>query len=340
MVCKIFAASALLSFYLVTLAPGNDQATVPLGIALESYPYPYPVHFFDLEMQGEPLRMAYMDVAPAGQANGRTIVLFHGKNFGGYYWADTIKSFANDGYRVIATDQIGWGKSSKPDIHYSFQALAANTLRLLDRLKVNRIVLIGHSTGGMLAVRFARSYPDRVERLILEDPIGLEDFRLRIPPQSDETLYQAEVKNIDPAKIRSFYSNYFAKPDPKVFGPLADVQIRVTLSGEYYRWAKASALAYRMIYEQPVIYEYSHLVPPTLLMMGEQDHTAPFSAYATPEVRKTMGKNKEAASALVRQIPNGKLSIIPNAGHIPHIEQFGAFRQAILDFLSEPAGSK
>jgi hypothetical protein len=37
------------------------------------------------------------------------------------------------------------------------------------------------------------------------------------------------------------------------------VQIRVTLSGEYYRWAKASALAYRMIYEQPVIYEYSHL---------------------------------------------------------------------------------
>jgi hypothetical protein len=68
------------------------------------------------------------------------------------------------------------------------------------------------------------------------------------------------------AKIRTLYSNYFANPDPSVFGPLAEVQIRVTLSGEYYRWAKASALAYRMIYEQPVIYEYSHLSPPTLLM--------------------------------------------------------------------------
>jgi pimeloyl-ACP methyl ester carboxylesterase len=339
MACKVFAASALLICCFVGVMPGNDQSTVPLGIALESYPYPYPVNFFDVEMQGQPLRMAYMDVPPTVQANGKTIVLFHGKNFGGYYWANTIKRFAGDGYRVVIPDQIGWGKSSKPDIHYSFQSLASNTLRLLDRLKVNRIVLIGHSTGGMLAIRFARSYPDRVEALILEDPIGLEDFRLRIPPQSDETLFQAEIKNVDPAKIRNFYSNYFAKPDPSVFGPLAEVQIRVTLSGEYYRWAKASALAYRMIYEQPVIYENSHLAPPTLLMMGEQDRTAPFSGYASPEVRKTMGHNKQAATDLVRQIPKAKLSLIPNAGHIPHIEQFEAFHQAVAAFLKESAGS-
>ena len=67
--------------------PGTINRSVPLGIALESYPYPYPVHFFDVEMQGQPLRMAYMDVPPVAQANGKTVVLFHGKNFGGYYWA-------------------------------------------------------------------------------------------------------------------------------------------------------------------------------------------------------------------------------------------------------------
>lgn len=332
MACR---AILLLTVCLISVGAGKDQSNVPLGIALESYEYPYPVQFLDLETQGQRLRMAYMDVAPTTQANGKTIVLLHGKNFGGYYWAEVIKSFANDGYRVVVPDQVGWGKSSKPDIHYSFQTLAFNTLRLLDRLQVNRIILIGHSTGGMLAVRFARSHAERVERLVLEDPIGLEDFRLRIPPQSDETLYDAEIKNVDPAKIRAFYSNYFAKPDPAVFGPLAEVQIRVTQSGEYYRWAKASALAYRMIYEQPVIYEYSHLAPPTLLMMGEQDRTAPFSVYASPEVRKTMGHNKETATTLVRQIPNGKLSLIPQAGHIPHIEQFQAFHKAVLAFLND-----
>jgi pimeloyl-ACP methyl ester carboxylesterase len=268
------------------------------------------------------------------------MVLFHGKNFGSYYWADVIKSFAGDGYRVIAIDQIGWGKSSKPDVHYSFQALASNTVRLLDHLQVKRIILMGHSTGGMLAVRFARSYPERVERLILEDPIGLEDYRLRIPAQPDETLFKAEMQNTDPVKIRTLYSNYFANPDPKVFGPLADVQIRVTLSGEYYRWAKASALAYRMIYEQPVIYEYSHLAPPTLLMMGEQDHTAPFSTYASPDIRKTMGRNAEIAVMLARQIPNGKLALIPQAGHIPHMEKFDAFRQAVLAFVNDSSKPK
>jgi pimeloyl-ACP methyl ester carboxylesterase len=337
MASHIGRASLVLAFCAIAAAAEKDQSDIPLGIALESYAYPYPVHFFDLEMEGQPLRMAYMDIAPSARPNGRTIVLFHGKNFGSYYWADIIKSFASDGYRVIAVDQIGWGKSSKPDIHYSFQALASNTLRLLDRLSVNRVILIGHSTGGMLAVRFARSYPQRVERLILEDPIGLEDFRVRIPPQSDETLFQAELKNTEPARIRTFFSNYFANPDPNIFGPLAEVQIRVTRSGEYYRWAKASALAYRMIYEQPVIYEYAHLAPPTLLMMGEQDRTAPFSAYASPEVRRTMGRNKEAATALVQQIPNGKLALIPQAGHIPHIEKFEAFRQAVLAFVEGPA---
>lgn len=321
------------------MAPINaqDPAVVPLGIALEEYAYPYPVHFFDVEMQGQSLRMAYMDVAPTGSANGRTLVLLHGKNFGGYYFANVVKSFAADGYRVVVPDQVGWGKSSKPDIHYSFQSLAANTLRLLDHLKVSRTILLGHSTGGMLAIRFARSYPERVEKLILEDPIGLIDFRVAIPPQTDEILYQAELKNTDPAKIKAFYSNYFAKPDPAVFGPLADVQIRLTHSGEYYRWAKASALAYRMIYEQPVIYEYSLLQPPTLLMMGEADRTSPFSVYASAEARKTMGRNAETAKTLVKQIPQGKLALIPQAGHIPHIEQFEAFRQAVVAFINEPA---
>ena len=85
------------------------------------------------------------------------------------------------GYRVIAPDQIGWGKSSKPDIRYSFQLLAANTAHLLDTLHVTKAVVLGHSTGGMLAVRFALMYPERVSQLILEDPIGLEDYRARRP---------------------------------------------------------------------------------------------------------------------------------------------------------------
>jgi len=321
-----------------TASVAGDKPTgagdfTPLGIALEEYPYPWPVHFLPLVIEGQELRMAYMDVPPAGVSNGRAVVLMHGKNFGGYYWRDVAQALAAAGYRVIVPDQVGWGKSSKPDIRYSFQLLAANTAHLLDSLGIQKVTLVGHSTGGMLAVRFALMYPERVTQLVLEDPIGLEDYRVNIPPQTDETLYQAELANTDAAKISAFYAHYFANPQPEIYEPLAEVQIRVTLSGEYPRWAKASALAYQLIYQQPVRYEYRLLQPPTLLIVGEKDHTVPLASYASAEARAKMGDFVELGRAAVKEIPHGTLVVVPDCGHIPHIEKPRDFQQALMGFL-------
>ena len=335
--CKIGSALLAMAFFQVASVagqetPGRSELT-PLGIALEEYPYPWPVHFLPLSIEGQDLRMAYMDVPPSGPANGRSVVLMHGKNFGGYYWRDVAQSLAAAGYRVIVPDQIGWGKSSKPDIRYSFQLLAANTAHLLDTLHIEKAVVVGHSTGGMLAVRFALMYPARVAQLVLEDPIGLEDYRVNIPPQTDETLYRAELANTDAAKIRAFYARYFANPQPQLSGPLAEVQIRVTLSGEYPRWAKASALAYQMIYQQPVRYEYRLLQPPTLLIVGEKDHTVPLSSYASAEARAKMGNFVELGRAAAKDIPHATLVVVPDCGHIPHVEKPREFQQALMGFL-------
>jgi pimeloyl-ACP methyl ester carboxylesterase len=260
-------------------------------------------------------------------------MLLHGKNFGGYYWRDVAQMLAAAGYRVIVPDQIGWGKSSKPEIRYSFQLLAANTAHLLDTLGIGKVVVIGHSTGGMLAVRFALTYPERVTHLAMEDPIGLEDYRVNVPPQSDETLYRAELANTDAAKISAFYAHYFANPKPELYSPLAEVQIRVTLGGEYPRWAKASALAYQMIYQQPVRYEYRLLKPPTLLIVGGKDHTAPLSSYAPAEARAKMGNFVELGRAAIAEMPHGTLVVVPDCGHIPHMEKPQEFRKALMEFL-------
>ncbi|HKM89159.1 MAG TPA: alpha/beta hydrolase [Candidatus Acidoferrales bacterium] len=353
---RMMAAAAVMMFAAGAVALGGpaparaqDHQALPaaepeaLGIALEGYPYPWPVHFLPLTIERQDVRMAYMDVPPAPQTAGtaestesqseRVAVLLHGKNFGGYYWAETARALAAAGFRVVIPDQIGWGKSSKPEIGYSFQLLAANTLRLLDALGIRRAAVIGHSTGGMLAVRFALTYPERVTRLVLEDPIGMEDYRVNIPPQTDETLYQAELAYTDPAKIRAFYARYFAHPRPEVYEPLAEVQIRVTRSGEYARWARASALAYQMIYQQPVRYEYGLLRPPVLVIVGGQDHTVPLGSYAAPEARARMGNFVELGHAAARDIPHATLVVIAAAGHIPHIEQAEEFQRALLAFL-------
>ena len=105
--------------------------------------------------------MAYMDVASA-QPNGRTVVLLHGRNFPSSYWAPVIKTLNEAGYRVVAPDQIGFGKSSKPSGELHFDTLARNTIALLDHLQIAKADIVAHSMGGMLAVRIARAYPDRV----------------------------------------------------------------------------------------------------------------------------------------------------------------------------------
>jgi pimeloyl-ACP methyl ester carboxylesterase len=331
---NLFAFPEFLPEQYTNLAIGksNQRLNPQFGIALESLVYPAPVKFLLLEIEGQSVRMAYMDVVSPSGPNGRTVVLLHGKNFGGDYWQDTIFALARAGYRVIVPDQIGFGKSSKPDINYSFDLLAANTAKLLDELKIERAAVVGHSMGGMLAVRFARNYPTRVSRLVLENPIGLEDYRFAVSPQTTEQQFQRELKNTDSQKITAFYRNYFVSDKVNITS-LAAPRIGVTQSGEYPRWAKAAALTYQMIYQQPVRHEFSLLRVPTLLVIGQEDRTAIGKDLVSSEIAKTLGNYPALGKAAERDIPNAQLLELPNIGHIPHIEAANVFHASLLKFL-------
>jgi pimeloyl-ACP methyl ester carboxylesterase len=172
------------------------RAEIPAQFAsrLEEVSYPFPVQMFRFESQRETLEMAYMDVV-AEKPNGRTVLLLHGKNFSGYYWESTIRALAAAGYRIVVPDQIGFGKSSKPG-HYqfSFQQLATNTLSLLDHAGIRNVSVVGHSMGGMLATRFALMFPERVEKLALIDPLGLEDWKRVVPYRTVDEWFEKELE--------------------------------------------------------------------------------------------------------------------------------------------------
>ena len=211
--------------------------------------------------------------------------------------------------------------------------LAANTAALLDHLGVARVAVLGHSTGGMTAVRFTLMNPDRVTHLVLEDPLGLADYRMGIPPQSEETLYQHEVNWTDPAVIRGYVKGYFVHPDPKVWEPLADVLVGVTLSPDYPRWARSAALTFQMIYQQPVRHEYHQIAPPTLLVVGAEDHVVPLGQYAAPAELARLGNFVELSASAANDIPRATRAVIPECGHIPHLEVPDQFLGQLLPFL-------
>jgi hypothetical protein len=91
----------------------------------------------------------------------------------------------------------------------------------------------------MLAVYFARDFPEKTAVLALENPIGLEDYRSAIPPQPIEALIRTEMAQT-PAAYRAFMAAFFVGWPPTA-QHYVDIFSRVLLSGEYPRWARASA---------------------------------------------------------------------------------------------------
>ena len=248
---------------LLACLPLSALAAPTYGPRLEGFDYGYPVKTFALESQQQPLEMAYLDVLPKRRAIG-VVVLLHGKNFCAATWESAIAALAGAGYRVVVPDQVGFCKSSKPPRYqYSFGQLAANTHDLLARLGIPRAVIVGHSMGGMLAARYALQYPEATERLVLVNPIGLEDWKAEgVPWRSIDAWNTREMKTSFDS-IRDYQRTVYYSGDWK---PAYEPWVRM-LGGMYagdgreaVAWSQA--LTSDMVFNQPVVYEFRKR-PPT-----------------------------------------------------------------------------
>ena len=292
--------------------------------------YPNPVKFFELTIENQKAQMAFMDVSPT-KPNGETVILFHGKNFNGYYWKDVIPMLTDAGFRVIVPDQIGWGKSAKPNIHYSFHLLAANNKKLLDSLNIKKVHVLAHSMGGMLAVRFALMFPETVTKLILENPIGLEDYKTFVPYQSIEDLTKQEL-TATYESYKTYQKTYYPIWKPE-YEQYVAAQAEALSQPDFPNTAFVNALTSQMIYEQPVVYEFKDLKVPTLLIIGQEDRTVVGKNRLPKNEQNKYGNYPELGKKTNREIKNSRLVELAGVGHIPHIQEPDKFKSALLDFL-------
>ena len=305
--------------------PGDVK---PGSITCEECPYPYPSSYLPLTLYGEDVRMAYMDVTPQGQANGHTVVLLHGNNFAGFYFGVVIDALRKEGFRVIVPDQIGYGRSSKPIIPYYLADMARNTRSILQRLNIDKAMIVGHSMGGMLAARFASQYPDATERLVLFNPIGLTDTRFNNPVGDPDEAYKRTLASTYQT-IRASLMRYVAHK-PSAWNSQFESYVRLryawTLSADWPRLARVQSLMNNLISLDPVVYDWAHIQAPTLVYGGAEDMLA-----GTPAAFQ------EGMKRIAATIPNGKarLELLPGLGHVPFMEAPERALPPLVAFLKE-----
>ncbi|MEQ1344240.1 alpha/beta fold hydrolase [Acinetobacter seifertii] len=323
-------------FFACLTASTVSSANNVYGEHLEGFKYPYPLQYFNFSSQQQNLKMGYMDVQPK-KPNGQTVVVLHGKNFCGATWEETISFLTQNGYRVIAPDQIGFCTSSKPDHYqYSFQQLAENTHALLDKLGVKQPILLAHSTGGMLATRYALMYPKETKLLGMVNPIGLEDWKAKgVPYRSIDQWYQRELKvsaeSIKAYELKTYYQGQW-KPE---YDKWVDMLAGLNAGKGHEKVAWNSALIYDMIFTQPVYYEFSHLRVPTVLYIGTGDTTAIGSDIAPPEVKQKIGQYSVLGKEAAKLIPNAELIEFAGMGHSPQMQDPKLFHEALIKTLKK-----
>lgn len=305
--------------------PAEPPAEAPaewgaVSANFEEIPYPYPVQFLSLKRYGQDMRMAYMDVAPTGRSNGQTIFWQHGMNFYSEAYTPTLKALSAAGFRILAVDRIGYGKSSKPIIPYNFNFVAANMKSLLDELGISEAAIVGHSMGGMTVSRFAMLYPEVTTHLVLVNQIGLTDQR---QGRTWTDPYANELGVATYQSILRGHRRYFPKDWPPAHLEFVRRQFGQTMSGEWPRIAMVRRLQGQMLYEDPVVYDWQHIDSKALILAGEEDGLVADFPVLARHVNS--------------ELQNSTILLYPGIGHAPQIEIPDQFHTDLIRFLeSDP----
>lgn len=316
-------------------APAAAAPVGSYGPRLEGFDYPFPVHEYRFAAQGQELEMAYMELAPQ-RPNGRAVVLLHGKNFCGATWGDTARVLAAAGYRVIVPDQIGFCKSAKPaGFQYSLYGMAKMTADLLRARGVSKAVIVGHSMGGTLAIRFATAFPQMVDQMVLVDPLNLVDRLAEGVPYADLDRLTAMEEAKTPASMKQYQLNaYYHGVWRKAYDRWIDMAAGLYAGPGRDAAIDAQARATEMLETQPVAYELNRVTAPTVLMVGTQDHNVFGKNWAPPEIASQLPEIGTIGDKAAARMRRARFVPLDGLGHVPQLEDPARFQVALIQALS------
>jgi len=272
--------------------------------------------------------------------SGPPLVLVHGLGSSAsvefYYNLEPLAAH----HRVFAIDLPGFGRSDKPVLAYTIDLFVRAVSDLMASEGIERAAVMGVSMGGRVALGLALDSPEKVERLVLVDALGIGAPRRVLAYSVLLTRGLGELtlrgtaralRQMNPAIIRRFWGWYLKRPN-RVDAIWSDERIAShgsLLATPEYRAAYLSALrsiaGMRQLRDGVVVEDrLPELRMPTLLIWGAHDHIFPASH----------------ARAAKDRIPNGRLQVFDDSGHTPQMEEPERFNRLVLDFLQEPASQR
>lgn len=271
------------------------------------------------------ISLAYTE---AGQG-AETILFIHGLGGTRQHWEQTLPALSKE-YRALAVDLPGYGDSRLKEVpEDSLLYFFANSLlALMDSLEISVAHLAGHSMGGQIAMLLALEHPERVQKLVLASPAGLETFTEAEGQVLRTYAATAYPKKLEEEKIRQNYAlNFYQMPE----GAEGLIQERLALNESSYFPIYANVLikAVEGMLQTPLASRLSELEPPVLILFGKEDQLIP-NRYLHPELTTTA-----LARGGQQAIPKSQLIMLPEAGHLLMFEQPEAFNQALKNFLNK-----
>jgi pimeloyl-ACP methyl ester carboxylesterase len=263
--------------------------------------------------------ISYVDVGHGE----KTIVLVHGLASNAGFWRYAIPLLSKE-YRVIAVDLPGYGKSQKDAYPYGMSFYANQIKRLADELKLDKFILVGHSMGGQIGITFSLKYPERLEKLVLASPAGVEEFEQGEGDWLKGVMTKNMVKKTFEDGIRrNLASNFYSWDDKWEW--MVEERTRMAKAKDFDEFTYTVVRCVSGMIDEPTYIKIGKISVPTLIVYGRYDGLIP-NPYLNP------GFTADVFIAGAKQIPNCKLHEIDNCGHMLQIEKPEEFSSAVLDF--------
>ncbi len=303
----------LFSGFLLIACSDENSAT----LEFEALHYPFATRNVTIN---DSLTIAYAD-----EGEGDNVIVFvHG--LGSYLpaWQKNISGLKDD-FRCIALDLPGYGKSNKGPYPIDMAFYADVLAQFLKKLEIDKAVVAGHSMGAQIAITLALKMPEVVSHLVLIDPAGIETFTPDEKAWLKKVVTAQAVKLTPPQRIRAnITANFYDMPKDAEFMVVDRLRLRGAKDFDKYCLAVEQSVAGMV--DEPVFEHLGEIVPPTLVIFGENDNLIP-----NPYLHG--GKSEDIGKIAKEKIPNCQLEIIPKCGHFTQFEKPEVVNRLISTFI-------